>query len=76
MKAGEKFIPFESASNPWFLIRIMGHILYTHYTIYYHFIPVVKYRKTIFTNNSIVDFLKTKEIVETFNVDILDIECD
>jgi putative transposase len=38
----------------------------------------VKYRKTIFTNDAIADFLKMKtgEIVYTFDVDILDIECD
>jgi REP element-mobilizing transposase RayT len=38
----------------------------------------VKYRKKVFTNDAVVDFLKmkTREIAETFNVDILDIECD
>jgi putative transposase len=48
------------------------------YSLYYHFIQVVKYRKKVFVNDAIVDFLKTKirEIAETFNVDILDIECD
>jgi putative transposase len=48
------------------------------YSLYYHFIQVVKYRKMIFVNDAIVDFLKTKtrEIAETFNVDILEIECD
>jgi putative transposase len=48
------------------------------YSLYYHFIQVVKYRKKVFTNDAIVDFLKMKtgEIAETFNVNILDIECD
>ena len=48
------------------------------YSLYYHFIQVVKYRKKVFVNDAIVDLLKTKtrEIAETFNVDILDIECD
>ncbi|EQB67137.1 MAG: IS200-like protein transposase [Thermoplasmatales archaeon E-plasma] len=48
------------------------------YSLYYHFIQVVKYRKKIFVNDAIVDFLKTKarEIAETFNADILEIECD
>ena len=48
------------------------------YSLYYHFIQVVKYRKKVFTNDAIVDFLKMKarEIADTFNVDILDMECD
>ncbi len=48
------------------------------YSLYYHFIQVVKYRRKVFTNDAIVASLKTKirEIAETFNVDILDIECD
>ena len=48
------------------------------YSLYYHFIQVVKYRKKVFLNDAIVDFLKMKirEISETFNVDVLDIECD
>ena len=48
------------------------------YSLYYHFIQVVKYRKKIFVNDAIVDLLMTKsrEIAETFNVDILEIECD
>jgi putative transposase len=48
------------------------------YSLYYHFIQVVKYRKKVFINDPIVDFLKMKirDISETFNVDVLDIECD
>ncbi|MGC8496453.1 MAG: IS200/IS605 family transposase [Thermoplasmata archaeon] len=48
------------------------------YSLYYHFIQVVKYRKKVFTNDAVVDLLKTKirEIAETFNVEVLDIECD
>ena len=48
------------------------------YSLYYHFIQVVKYGKKVFINNAMVDFLKMKirEISETFNVDVLDIECD
>ncbi len=47
-------------------------------SLYYHFIQVVKYRKKVFANDAIVDFLRTKtrEIAHTFDVDILDIECD
>ena len=48
------------------------------YSLYYHFIQVVKYRKKVFTSDMIVDFLKTKArgIADTFNVEILEIECD
>jgi len=48
------------------------------YSLYYHFIQVVKYGKKVFTNDALVDFLKTKTrgIAYTFDVDILDIECD
>ena len=48
------------------------------HSLSYHFIQVVKYRKKVFINDAIVDLLKTKtrEIAETFNVDVLEIECD
>ena len=48
------------------------------YSLYYHFIQVVKYRRKVFTNDAIVDLLKTKsmEIAHTFDADILEIECD
>jgi putative transposase len=48
------------------------------YSLYYHFIQVVKYRRKVLANDAIVDLLRTKtrEIAETFNVDILEIECD
>jgi REP element-mobilizing transposase RayT len=48
------------------------------YSLYYHFIQVIKYRRNVFSNDAIVDLLKTKirEISDTFNVDILDIEYD
>ncbi len=36
----------------------------------------MKYRKNVFTGDAIVDFPKIREIIETFNVDILEIECD
>jgi putative transposase len=51
---------------------------HSFYTLQYHFIQVVKYRRKIFTNNNIIDFLKQKirEISETFDVEILDLECD
>ena len=48
------------------------------YSLYYYFIQVMKYRKKVFTNDMVVDFLKTKVrgIADTFNVEILEIECD
>ena len=48
------------------------------YSLYYHFIQVVKYRRKVFVNDKIVDFLKTKvrEIAERFDVEVLSIECD
>lgn len=48
------------------------------YALQYHFVQVVKYRKQIFTNEKIVDFLKqkVKEISERFKVDVLNIECN
>ena len=48
------------------------------YALYYHLILVVKYRKKVFTNDRITDFLKQKihEISETYEVEILAIETD
>jgi len=48
------------------------------YSLHYHLIFVVKYRRKVFTSNEIIDFLKQKihEISETFEVEVLAIECD
>ena len=48
------------------------------YSLYYNFIQVVKYRRKVFINDAIADLLKTKsmEIAHTFDLDILEIECD
>ncbi|QDA30907.1 IS200/IS605 family transposase [Thermococcus indicus] len=48
------------------------------YALYYHLILVVKYRKRVFTDDRIIDFLKQKihEISETHEVEILAIETD
>jgi putative transposase len=48
------------------------------YSLHYHLIQVVKYRKKVFVDDSMVDFLKmkTREIADTFQVNILEIECD
>ena len=46
--------------------------------LYYQFVQVVKYRKKVFVNDAIVDLLNTEtgEIAHTFDVDILEMECD
>ncbi len=48
------------------------------YSLYYHFIQVVKYRRRVFTNDGLVDFLKIKvrEIADRFGVEVVSIECD
>ena len=48
------------------------------YALQYHFVQVVKYRRGVFVNDAIIDFLKqkTKEISTTFGVEIIDQECD
>lgn len=48
------------------------------YALQYHLVIVTKYRRKVFTDNKIIDFLKMKnnEISDTFKVDILDQECD
>jgi len=48
------------------------------YSLQYHLVFVIKYRREVLTNNKIIDFLKQKihEISNTFDVDVLAIECD
>jgi len=48
------------------------------HTLQYHLVQCVKYRRKVFDNEKIVDFLKQKihEISQTFDVDVLCIECD
>lgn len=48
------------------------------YALQYHLVQVVKYRRQVFINDDIVDFLKqkTKEISSTFEVEIVNQECD
>lgn len=48
------------------------------YSLYYHFIQVVKYRREVFVNDELVDFLKTKvrEITDRFGAEVVSIECD
>jgi len=47
------------------------------YTLQYHLVQCVKYRRKVFDNEKIIDFLKQKiyEISQTFDVDVLCIEC-
>ena len=48
------------------------------YALQYHLVQVVKYRRDVFINDEIIDFLKqkTKEISSTFEVNIINQECD
>ena len=48
------------------------------YSLQYHLVFVIKYRREVLTNNKIIDFLKQKihEISNTFDVDVLATECD
>ncbi|MHA1836196.1 MAG: IS200/IS605 family transposase [Candidatus Odinarchaeia archaeon] len=48
------------------------------YALQYHLVQCVKYRRKVFDNEKIVDFLKQKihEISQTFDVDVLCIEYD
>ena len=48
------------------------------YVLQYHLVQCVKYRRKVFDNDAIIDFLKQKiyEISKTFDVEVLCIECD
>jgi putative transposase len=48
------------------------------YSLQYHLVQVIKYRKKAFDNEKIVDLLKLKinEISTRFQVDVIDIGCD
>jgi REP element-mobilizing transposase RayT len=48
------------------------------YALQYHFVQVVKYRRDIFVDEKLADFLKktVREISETFSVEVLDLECN
>lgn len=48
------------------------------YSLQYHFVQCVKYRREALKDPLVVDLLKTKihQISETFDVDVLNIECD
>ena len=48
------------------------------YSLHYHFVQCVKYRKEVLDNPILIDFLKTKihSISKTYDVDVLNVECD
>lgn len=48
------------------------------YTLQYHLVQVIKYRRKVMDNERITDLLKKKihEISDTFQVEVLDIGCD
>lgn len=48
------------------------------YALQYHFVQCIKYRKPALSDTKVCDFLKTKirEISETFEVEVLNVECD
>ena len=48
------------------------------YALYYHYVQVVKYRRKVFDNEEIINFLKEQiqEISETFEVEAIDIGVD
>ena len=48
------------------------------YTLQYHLVQVVKYRKKVFDNDKLIDLLKQKihDISTTFQVEVIDIGCD
>ncbi|WP_292485042.1 IS200/IS605 family transposase [Methanohalobium sp.] len=48
------------------------------YSLNYHFVQCVKCRRNALKNPDVIDLLKRKinEIIQTFDVDVLNIECD
>lgn len=48
------------------------------FSLNYHFVQCVKYRKKVLVSEGIIDLLKQKihDISETFDVEVLNIECD
>ncbi|BCS91325.1 MAG: IS200/IS605 family transposase [Candidatus Micrarchaeota archaeon] len=48
------------------------------YALYYHYVQVVKYRRKIFDNEKIIEYLKSliKEISDNFKVEVIDIGVD
>lgn len=51
---------------------------HTVYALYYHYVQVVKYRREMFDNEEIVNFLKEQiqEVNKTFEAEVIDIGVD
>ncbi len=56
----------------------LDHGSHAVYSLQYHYVQCIKYRRKALCDPKIVDFLKSKvhDISETFEVTVLDIECD
>ena len=56
----------------------LDHGSHSVYALQYHLVQCVKYRKKVLDKPEIIDLLKQKikDISSTFNVDVLNIECD
>lgn len=56
----------------------LDHGSHSVYSLQYHLVQVIKYRKKALDNEKIVDLLKLKinEISTRFQVDVIDIGCD
>ena len=54
------------------------HRSHSVYSLHYHFVQCIKYRRKVFCNSLLIDFLKTKihTISKTYDVEVLNIECD
>ena len=48
------------------------------YSLNYHYVQCIKYRKKVLIDELLIDFLKQKikEISQTFDVDVINMECD
>ncbi len=75
---GLKRNPYTAGGNTTTMSYDLDKGYHSVYSLYYHFIQVVKYRRKVFTSDELVDFLKIKvrEIAETFGVEVVSIECD
>jgi len=56
----------------------LDHRSHSVYSLHYHFVQCIKYRRKVLCNSLIIDFLKTKihNINKTYDVEVLNIECD
>lgn len=56
----------------------LDKVCHSVYALQYHLVQCIKYRKKVLIDEKIIDLLKMKikEISVTFDVDVLNIECD